>query len=180
MKKNFILIILFFLFPLSLTFPQTVELKVGDKAPKFYLRSLNGDDFFLSDYCGKLRKPWIDSTKYIIVLDFFATWCQPCLKELPQVERAAQKYQDKHVKFFMIDLKEDEATVKKFLRHRKIHLPILMDIYGVVADKYGVNSLPRLFVIAKSGKILLAKKGYSSDIFSQITMIIDQKLNQNY
>lgn len=161
----------------NMLFSQNMILKEGDDAPTFYLRSVDNTDFFLRDWCGrKLRKPWIHKTKYTIILSFFATWCIPCLKEIPHLEHIANKYKNERVRIFLIDVKEDKETVKKFLIKNKIHLPVLLDRYGMVSKKYGVSSLPRLIIIDKSGKIALVKHGYSENVKEIISKKLDSLL----
>lgn len=139
------------------------SLKPGDAAPKFVLPSLEGKSVYLRDYCGKLRKPWTNKQKYVIILSFFASWCKPCMHEIPILENTLSDYSDKPVKAFLINLKEDEDLVKKLIQEKKFRFPVLLDKYAVVAEKYGVDTLPRLFVIDFNGKLIWMTAGYDEN-----------------
>ena len=146
-------------------FGQITEspIKVGDPSPVFSLPDLQNNYVFLRDYSGeKLRKPWKNKTKYVIVMSFFATWCAPCKKEIPYLTKLKNYFTGKPVKFYLVDVGEEKQKVKAFVVKNKIELPILFDQYQVVSDKYGANSLPRLVVIDKNGKIKKYEKGFDN------------------
>ena len=137
------------------------SLKVGDLAPTFSLPDLDNQYIFLRDICGQeLRKPWINKTKHIVILSFFATWCGPCKQEIPYLEKLMMQYKDKLVKFYLIDVGEDPSTVKPFIEKSKIKIQVLIDRYMQTAKKYGAQSLPRLVVIDKNGAIIELKRGF--------------------
>ena len=97
-------ILLFFLLSQN-TFTQkssTDSIKINDTAPKFVLQSLEGEHVFLRDYCGELRQPWKNKIKYIVILSFFTTYCQPCLKEIPELEKLSEKFHNKELKIFLV------------------------------------------------------------------------------
>ncbi len=142
-----------------------VNLNVGDPAPTFVLRDLQGKDFFLRDFCGKkLRKPWINKTKYVVVLSFFTSYCQPCKKEVPELQDIARKYSSKNLKIFLVNLKEEPELVKKCIKERGYTLPVLLDRYGMTAKKYGVSSVPRIFIIDKDGNLAWMTKGFDKQL----------------
>ena len=156
MKKAFnCLFLLTVLFGASLF----AQIKVGDDAPTFFIRDLNEKKFFLSDTL-ELHKP--------IVLSFFATWCGPCKIEMPILDTLSREYSD--VNFYLINvsgltqgttkLKEDPIKVQNLINKLGISLPVLMDKYGKIAEKYEVKSLPRLVVIDPEGKLYYIHDGY--------------------
>ena len=135
------------------------ELKVGDNAPTFFVRDLNEGNFFLSDTL-KLQKP--------TVLDFFATWCEPCKKEMPILDTLSREYKD--VNFYLVNVSglmqgkekkiEDPIKVKEMVTKLNVSLTVLMDKFGKAAEKYEVKSLPKLVVIDGKGKIYYIHDGY--------------------
>jgi thiol-disulfide isomerase/thioredoxin len=177
MFKKHIIFLSVFLFVFSIkAFPQikaTTSLKLNEPAPVFVIRNLENEDVFLRDYCGKLRKPWKNQKKHTIILSFFTTYCKPCLKEIPELETISQSYQDNHLKIFLINLKESKELVAKYISEKGFKLPVLLDRYGVVAKKYGVTSVPRVFIIDGDGKLIWMTKGYSENIGKQITTVLE-------
>ncbi|MBN2708740.1 MAG: TlpA family protein disulfide reductase [Calditrichaceae bacterium] len=158
-------------------------LKTGSDAPNFYLKDIQNNDMFLRDYCGaELRQPWKNKTKHVVILSFFATWCAPCLIEIPYLEDIQNKYADQPVKFFLIDVGEKKPEVESFLKQKGYKLPVLLDIYKMVTvEKYKVSSIPQLVVISKEGKILLIKNGFKDkeSLYSELIPAIDNELKKD-
>ena len=166
-------------------------LKIGDIAPSWALMSGPGKFEFLKTWTeekGKrLKKPKTQPDRHVVVLSFFATWCKPCMKELPHLETLYQKYSDEKIKFFLIDITEATRTVKgwedspkagPFLDAKGITMPILYDSRGVAKKRYGAKSLPRLYIIDKYRTIQLAKKGFdeNEDFEGELSAVIDELL----
>ena len=91
-------------------------LKEGDIAPSWALMSGPGKFEFLKTWTEergkKLRKPMTQPDRHVVVISFFATWCKPCMKELPHLQNLYEKYSNEKIKFFMIDITEATRTVK--------------------------------------------------------------------
>jgi thiol-disulfide isomerase/thioredoxin len=158
---------LFLFFSLTFVTAQnnasTDTLKTGEDAPTFSLPNLNNKYVFLRDYCGeKLRKPWINKTRHVVVLSFFATWCGPCKKEIPYLEKLMKQYKGKPVKFYLIDVGEDPQKVTPFVKANNVKIPVLIDRYNQTAQKYGAIALPRLVIIDKNGKVVKLKRGFKN------------------
>ena len=85
-----------------------LDLKIGDEAPSFALMFAPGKFEFLKNWSEvdgkKLRKNVTQPNRHAVILSFFATWCQPCMKELPLLEKVYQEYKDTRIKFFLIDI----------------------------------------------------------------------------
>lgn len=114
----------------------------GDPAPKFELENLDGKIASLSDYEGK-----------VVVLNYFATWCVPCVDEAPELEAFSREYGDKY-KLLIIDRGETRDRVKKFIeKHDTGSSTYLFDYNSKVSKMYGVLKQPETFVIDKKGTI---------------------------
>ena len=108
--------------------------QVGSKAPTFFLRDINGEDFFLSDYVGDPRNPYTKRLrKKVVILSFFATWCVPCIKELPELQSISANYSNDALLTVLIDVNEKRDEVNTFLDSLDIRLPTLLDRYGKVS-----------------------------------------------
>ena len=169
-------------------------LKEGDIAPSWALMSGPGKFEFLKTWTEergkKLRKPMTQPDRHVVVISFFATWCKPCMKELPHLQNLYEKYSNEKIKFFMIDITEATRTVKgleespkagPFLAKKGVTMPILYDSRGVAKKRYGAKTLPRLYVVDKYRTIRLAKKGFDEeeDFEVEVSAVIDQLLKEN-
>jgi len=173
--RDGIFLFLFFIIPLphaDTAFAQSHKndsLTVGSAAPTFFLKNLNGEEFYLSNYCGNLREPWKNQKPAVVILSFFATWCEPCLKEIAELEEIAAKFAGQNLKIFLIDVAEKTGLVTAFMKKHGFKLPVLLDTYGLVAQKYDADKLPRYVLINKDGKIVLHGKGYSTDFKERLS-----------
>ena len=163
-------------------------LKPGDLAPSWALMYAPGKFEFLKNWTverdKKLRKFMSQPDRYPVVLSFFATWCVPCMKELPHLENVYQAYKDEKVKFFLVDITEATRTGENenspkagpFLAEKGVTIPILYDNRGVAKERYGAKTLPRLFVIDKFQIIREVRQGFheDEDLEGELSAIIDE------
>jgi len=177
-----IFLFLFFIIllpPADAAFAQSNKndsLTVGSAAPTFFLKNLNGEEFYLSNYCGKLREPWKSKKPSVVILSFFATWCEPCLKEIAELEEIAAKFVGQDLRIFLIDVTEKPGLVTAFMKKHGFKLPVLLDTYGLVAQKYGADKLPRYVLINQDGKIALLGKGYAADFKEKVSKNLSRLL----
>ena len=145
---------------------EQIKLRVGDPAPTFFLRTLGGENFFLS------KEIKSDSP---IILAFYATWCIPCRQEIPALEKMMIDPTLSNVRLHYVNVGglmatgEDGNIVKqreeadKVLRHKelfKMTHPILIDRYALTAQKFGAESLPTIVVIGDDGMVKYIHHGY--------------------
>jgi peroxiredoxin len=137
-------------------------LPAGSAAPSFSLPSLSGDRVSLSIYCGEtLSKPYLNKARHTVILSFWATYCKPCQKEIPEL----QSFADKHKKDNMVVLcvsidKEGADIVEPFVKEKGYTVQVLLDPYTKTSERYGVKSLPALYVIDTMGIVRFASRGY--------------------
>ena len=132
-------------------------------APTFYLQDLEGEKFFASRVYGEKAK---DPTP--VVLSFFATWCKPCLAEVPQLEILSKKYPN--IQFYLISFQDKPEDAQQWVDKLACDLTVLLDRYGVVSEKFNVlkeneqgakfAALPTLFVINGGGTIVYEHEGF--------------------
>lgn len=123
----------------------------------------------------------------IVILDFWATWCGPCLASMPGMQEVQQKYKDNpKVKFLFIDTLEDDedylSKVKKLISDKKYDdLTVLLDVDSKLVAKYKVEGIPTKFVIDSNGKIRFKSVGYSGNkenLVNELSLMIDTLLSQ--
>ncbi len=141
----------------------------------FTLTDQNGKEHTLSDYKGQ-----------VVFLNFYATWCPPCKKELPDIEKLYKEFgsNEKEVVFLGLtnpkskdypnNSDEDEEYIKTFIEDNQYTFPTLFDTTGDILQKYGISAFPTTFVFDKNGKLL----GYVPGMMTEDIMrnVINQAL----
>lgn len=111
-------------------------------APNFTLEDLQGKKIKFEDYRGKG-----------VLLNFWATYCPPCEKEMPYLESAYKDYKNKGVEVLAVDVGEPRIIVNQFVSKKELSFPVLLDWNADAADLYEVNTLPVTFLINEKGEI---------------------------
>jgi peroxiredoxin len=122
------------------------SLKPGEVFPDFSEKDLEGDPLSLSQHKGK-----------VVLIDFWATWCGPCVNELPNVLAAYQKFHDKGFEIVGISLDKDKAQLESFTKEHKMTWAQYFDGLGwenKLSTKYGITSIPATFLVGTDGKIV--------------------------
>jgi len=161
--------LLFILFSISnALMAQEKKLQIGELAPSFVLKSIEDEYVYLRDFCGELRPPIKDKKPHVVIISFFATWCEPCHKEMMELAEALEEFKNKPIQVLLINLKEEKPKVQSFLKNKNYPGIVLLDKYGIVAENYGVTSLPRLFVVSKDGKLAWETMGYQENFRQEL------------
>ena len=150
--------------------PKTNQFKSqeGYMAPRFSLRNLKGNMEGLDDYLGK-----------VIVVNFWATWCVPCVKEMPSFESLYRRYRSQGLTLLAVSLdKGDSTKVQEFADKYKLSFPILLDTEGVAEKLYPSFSIPFTYVVDKQGRVVArvdgAKNWESSETFEAVEHLLKQ------
>jgi thiol-disulfide isomerase/thioredoxin len=145
-----------FLCAVFLTAEPSFALSVNGAAPPIALRDSQGTYFYLSDCIGSsAKKP----AKGIIV-NFFASTCDPCKKELPALNSLVDEFEQKSIKVVIIGYKEGFDAFMGMLENLKVDKPIILsDPYGKTGNEYGVYGLPMTVFIGADGKVKEIARG---------------------
>ena len=140
----------------------------GYMAPRFSLRNLKGNMEGLDDHLGK-----------VIVVNFWATWCVPCVKEMPSFENLYRRYRSQGLTLLAVSLdKGDSTKVQEFADKHKLSFSILLDTKGVAEKLYPSFSIPFTYVIDKQGRVVArvdgAKNWESSETFEAVEHLLKQ------
>jgi thiol-disulfide isomerase/thioredoxin len=98
------------------------------------------------------------------VVEFWATWCGPCLQSIPHVAQVHHDSAASGVKVVAVNLEEGPDEIQKLLKRLKLELPVALDRDGAVASKYGVSAIPQTVIIDPEGKVIRHFVGGSSHL----------------
>ena len=137
---------------------QDKAIKIGDTFPGFFLKDVNGKNFFLNNYVGENPKNKCKA----LILSFSASYCKPCKKEIPEIGKFMKKYGDKGLVVFIIAL-EKEFDARKLIVETKTTLPVLLDRYLVVPKMIGNRGIPYTVLLDEKGTVKLINTGFSEE-----------------
>ncbi|MEH6456965.1 MAG: TlpA disulfide reductase family protein [Cocleimonas sp.] len=149
---------LFFLLSFNANAEFSTDLTLIDHkppAPDFSLPDMNGKLHALSDYRGKP-----------VIVSFWGTWCPPCLREIPQLNRAWEKLKDDDVVMLFVNINEGIETIEAYKKKVPIKLTILRDETAGQLQNWNMIGLPAAFIIDPEGRVVyqaLAEREWDSD-----------------
>ena len=146
--------------------PDPEEL-VGEPAPLFAGTALDEKPFSLEELRGR-----------VVLLDFWATWCRPCVQAIPKIQKLAEKFAEKPVAIIGVnqDAKGMDAKVKKFVADQKLTFRQFVDADGKLGRKYKVAAIPCTFLLDKKGTVQAVHVGGSPKLDEELTEQIEKLL----
>lgn len=117
--------------------------KVGEEAPDFTLTNLEGEQVNLSDFRGQG-----------VFINFWASWCNPCKAEMPDIEKQYQLMKDLGIVVLAVNIEESHLAVSTFVKRNNLSFPVLLDVDKSVTNRYGVGPIPTSFFIDKDGIVV--------------------------
>jgi len=136
---------------------------VGKPAPAFKLDLLEGGQFDIAAQKGKK----------IVVLDFWATWCGPCVRAMPVLIDVTESFKDKGVVFVGVNHDEETKVIKEFLDRKKFNLAVGLDPDSKVAELYGVTGIPQTVIIDQQGVVQAVHIGYLPNLKQKLTQELE-------
>jgi thiol-disulfide isomerase/thioredoxin len=137
------------------------------QAADFSLATLQGPPMTLEDYKGSL-----------ILLNFWATWCAPCVMEMPSMQNLYDTFRDDGLEVVAVNVQEDRDVVAAFIEEHGLSFPVLLDTNGRTSFDYAVRGLPTSFLIGRKGQLLGIKIGFhlwdEPDVLETIESLLEQ------
>ena len=127
------------------------ELRTGTPAPPFQLTSNSGKPLSLTDLKGR-----------IVLVNFWASWCGPCRKEMPLLEQLNRQYHSKGVTLVGVDVEPDSTAAIDWLKATPVSFPILFDVDSRVSKLYQVEGMPNTVILDRQGNVRYIHRGYST------------------
>lgn len=165
--KYFLSFLLTCLAAATLVLPAKLEAapRPGQPAPNFKVTSTSGQSITLDNY-----------RNHVLVLDFFATWCQPCRQSIPHLVEVNRKFGKQGLQVLGLSADEDgERAVKAFANEYRINYPLALAGDATTSD-YGVRSVPIMFIIDKKGVIAEVYRGFSDEMGRSMEQLIKRLL----
>ena len=166
--------------------PLAEEVAVGSLAPEFSLRTLN------AEACGA---PWVrlanlvgpraeDPLSRLVLISFFASWCEPCKRELPLLARLDREYRAAGLRVVSVDIDGEEPGIeaaRKLAAEAGLTHPVGSDRFNLLARRYlGEQApLPSVFLIRRDGTIARIERGYAGEAAAFLSLAVQSELKQS-
>lgn len=168
MKNIFVIVLVFFSLSVISQNNRGYRVEVGDDIPDFDLNMLDGSTVNINDYKGK-----------VVVLQFTASWCSVCRKEMPFLEKEVwQPNKNKDFVLIAVDLKESPEKVKRYIQKTRITYSVAIDSDGSVFNLFSYKNagVTRNVVIDKNGQIAYLTRLFNREEFDEMKTVIDNLL----
>ena len=129
--------------------------------PAFTATDLSGRAWRLSDLRGKA-----------VLINFWASWCEPCRAEMPSLQALAQQQGPEPLQVLAVNFKEPAATVQRFVQQNSLQLPVILDLEGVTARQWGIKVFPSTVLVAADGRVRSIVRGELDWTSAQATQLL--------
>lgn len=150
-------------------FEASTIASVGDTVPEFAVEDIDGNPFSVDG-----------TSKKVVLINFFTTWCGPCQLELPRIQQIWERY-GKNESFSMIVIGREESlqTVSEFRNNHAFTFPLAADPEGYVFSLFAKESIPRVFLISSDGKVLYATRGYDAKELDRLDQLLTDLMQRS-
>ncbi|WP_445777421.1 TlpA family protein disulfide reductase [Shewanella sp.] len=146
---------------------QAHALAIGDTAPDFTLKNQQGTNLNLAEQRGE-----------IILINFWASWCGPCRKEMPVLQKLQDKYQDLGVQVWGVNVEQENQAGKDFLADLDLSFSIFFDQTNTLSKTYQVEAMPTTVMIDRNGKVRFVFQGYQDGYEQKYAAAIKQLIRE--
>lgn len=168
MKQLRITILLLFSFlPVLTNAGDRPLVPYSGEAKDFSLTDYKGNQHRLEDYRGK-----------VVLINFWASWCPPCIHEMPELQRLKQHFHDQPFEIVTINVGEKKYKVRKFSKLINLKLPVLLDTKSKTYNQWGVKTLPTSFLLDTDGNIIYKVRGNPGWAQQETRNIISDMIQQ--
>ncbi|WP_348675534.1 TlpA disulfide reductase family protein [uncultured Abyssibacter sp.] len=112
-------------------------------------QTMSIDDFSLDDHTGE-----------VIYLDFWASWCEPCKASFRWMSAMQHKYADHGLRVVAVNVDNDEAAARRFLRENESRFLVVLDPDGRMAERYALMGMPSSYLLGRDGEVRLSHRGF--------------------
>jgi peroxiredoxin len=157
----------------SIEFSNQVAIENNIQAPDFSFPGLDGNKISLGDQKGK-----------IVLVNIWATWCPPCVEEMPSMEKLYQKFKGENFEILAVSIDETgQKAVAPFMKKTRLTFPALIDAEGTIKSTYKITGVPESFIIDKQGflinKIVGPVDWATPKVFRYFGELIQKPVSQN-
>lgn len=133
----------------AVAFTASAAIPMGQPAPDFTLRTLDGPNLRLNEQRGK-----------VVLVNFWASWCAPCRKEMPHLNRLAEKYKSSGFTLLGVNVDDNLRNATEAASKFGVKFPVLLDTDKRVSKQYDLNSMPSTVLIDRNGRVRFLHRGY--------------------
>jgi peroxiredoxin len=153
--------------PPQTTPEEATRTEVGQAAPLFQLETVGGETFDLQAQRGK-----------VVLVNFWATWCPPCIEELPALrDRVFDRFAGEGFAMLCVSREESNEKIAGFARKREVEeLPMAGDLDRSVYSLYAEHTIPRNVVIDRDGRIVFQSFGFEEEEFERMIQVIEEQI----
>ena len=146
---------------------KTTLLSINQEVPVFKFEISKGKIVSINDYKGKF-----------VLINFFATWCAPCRKELPLIQNQIWNKHKNNPKFAMLTFGREQSwdEVIKFGKDQNLVIPLLPDLKRKVYSLFATESIPRSFLLDDKGKVIYLSQGFKDSHFNELKDLVNKSL----
>lgn len=142
-------------------FAQNPELSLQKMAPAFEVTALDGSRFNLDAMGGR-----------VVLLDFWATWCGPCNRELPHLKQIAHEFAGEPLVILSVSWDKDETAWKQFVAKNEMTWPQYRDANHELSDRFGINAIPHYFTIDSDGVLTAEMLGEGANVEGRLKKLL--------